>query len=97
MEFVEGQRLRSLLERSGKLPVEQAPSLAKQLAAGLSEAHRQSIAHRDPEPENIMLTPRNELKMMASGFRGRSPVPTSTMARGFARRWKSWGTSRGVA
>ncbi len=89
MEFVEGQRLRSLLERSGKLPVEQAPSLAKQLAAGLSEAHR------DPGPKNIMLTPRNELKMMASGFLGRSPVPTSTMARGFARRWKSWGTSRG--
>jgi zinc protease len=68
MEFVEGESLRSLLQRSGKLPVPQVFDLARQLAAGLSEAHRQSIAHRDLKPENIMLTTRGELKVMDFGI-----------------------------
>lgn len=68
MEFVEGESLRSLLQRSGKLPVDQALTLAKQLASGLAEAHRQSIAHRDLKPENIMLGPHNELKIMDFGI-----------------------------
>jgi zinc protease len=68
MEFVEGESLRSLLQRSGKLPVPQALDLARQLAAGLAEAHRQSIVHRDLKPENIMLTPQGELKVMDFGI-----------------------------
>src|SRR5438552_2774922 len=43
MEFVEGESLRSLLQRSGTLPIPQVLDLARQIAAGLSEAHRQSI------------------------------------------------------
>jgi zinc protease len=68
MEFVEGESLRSLLQRSDKLPIPQVLDLARQLAAGLSEAHRQSIAHRDLKPENIMLTTRGELKVMDFGI-----------------------------
>lgn len=68
MEYVEGESMRSLLQRTGKLPVDQAVTLAKQLASGLAEAHRQSIAHRDLKPENIMLSPRNELKIMDFGI-----------------------------
>jgi len=68
MEYVEGESLRSLLDRSGKLPLPQVLDLARQMAAGLSEAHRQSIAHRDLKPENIMLTPRGELKVMDFGI-----------------------------
>jgi predicted Zn-dependent peptidase len=68
MEFVEGESLRSLLQRSGKLSIPQTLDLARQLAAGLSEAHRQSIAHRDLKPENIMLTPGGELKVMDFGI-----------------------------
>ena len=68
MEYVEGESLRSLLDRSGKLPLPQVLGLARQMAAGLGEAHRQSIAHRDLKPENIMLTPRGELKVMDFGI-----------------------------
>ena len=68
MEYVEGESLRSLMDRSGKLPVPQVLDLARQLASGLSEAHRQSIAHRDLKPENIMLTPGGELKVMDFGI-----------------------------
>jgi predicted Zn-dependent peptidase len=68
MEFVEGESLRSLLQRSGKLPVPQVLELARQLAAGLAEAHRQTIAHRDLKPENIMLSTHGELKVMDFGI-----------------------------
>ncbi len=68
MEFVEGESLRALLEREGKLEVGRVLDLARQLAAGLAEAHRQSIAHRDLKPENIMLGPRGELKIMDFGI-----------------------------
>src|SRR3954452_18533531 len=54
MEFVEGESLRALLEREGKLDTPRSIDYARQLAAGLSEAHRQSIVHRDLKPENIM-------------------------------------------
>jgi zinc protease len=68
MEFVEGESLRSVLQRPGKLSIPQVLDLARQLAAGLSEAHRQSIVHRDLKPENIMLTPGGELKVMDFGI-----------------------------
>jgi zinc protease len=68
MEFVEGESLRALLERAGKLEVPQALEMARQLGAGLAEAHRQSIAHRDLKPENIMLGPQGELKVMDFGI-----------------------------
>ncbi|HXS95605.1 MAG TPA: protein kinase [Candidatus Limnocylindrales bacterium] len=68
MEYVEGESLRSLMDREGKLPVPRVLDLARQLGAGLGEAHRQSIAHRDLKPENIMLTPQGELKVMDFGI-----------------------------
>lgn len=68
MEYVEGESLRELLKRSGRLNVEQGLKIARQLTAGLAEAHRQSIVHRDLKPENIMLTPSGEVKVMDFGI-----------------------------
>ena len=68
MEYVEGESLRALLTRSGKVGLEHGLDAARQLTAGLAEAHRQSIVHRDLKPENIMLTPTGELKVMDFGI-----------------------------
>ena len=68
MEFVEGESLRSLLEREGRLETARATEFARQLADGLAEAHRQSIVHRDLKPENIMIGPHGELKVMDFGI-----------------------------
>ena len=68
MEYVEGESLRSLLRHTGKLDLARGLDMARQLAAGIAEAHRQSIAHRDLKPENIMLTPGGELKVMDFGI-----------------------------
>lgn len=55
MEYVNGQTLRDLLNTEGKLSEHKAVEIAKQLCAGLQEAHLQGVIHRDLKPENIMV------------------------------------------
>jgi zinc protease len=68
MEYVEGENLRALLRRTGKLGLDRGLQIARQLGAGLVEAHRQSIVHRDLKPENIMLDAAGEVKVMDFGI-----------------------------
>jgi serine/threonine-protein kinase len=56
MEFVDGQPLRSLLERRGTLPVPMAIDIMRQSLHALAEAHELGIVHRDLKPDNIMIT-----------------------------------------
>jgi serine/threonine protein kinase/class 3 adenylate cyclase len=67
MEFVEGESLLSRLNRVGALPVDQAFEIARQICAGLHEAHAQGIVHRDLKPANIMLDRRGTVKIMDFG------------------------------
>jgi serine/threonine protein kinase len=56
MEFVEGEALGSLIERSGHLEVKLALEIATQVAAGLAAVHKQKLVHRDIKPGNIMVS-----------------------------------------
>ena len=55
MEFIEGESLTSLVEKSGALPPMRAADIAKQAADGLQVAHDMGIVHRDLKPDNIMI------------------------------------------
>lgn len=55
MEFVPGEDLASLIRRIGRLPIEKAVEVARQICAGLAAAHRVGVLHRDLKPANIML------------------------------------------
>jgi len=55
MELLEGATLEEILKRNKKLNLNSAISIASQLAAGLSYAHRQGVVHRDIKPGNILL------------------------------------------
>ena len=55
MEFVEGEPLDKLIERSGRLEVGLALEIARQVAAGLAAVHKQKLVHRDIKPGNIMV------------------------------------------
>ncbi|MBL9043475.1 MAG: HEAT repeat domain-containing protein [Myxococcales bacterium] len=57
MEYLEGESLRGLLRREGKLPEDEAKDLALQMGQALLAAHSKGIVHRDLKPENVMLVP----------------------------------------
>jgi serine/threonine-protein kinase len=67
MEHVEGTNLRRLLD-DGPLPVEEVVALARDVAEGLAEAHRQGIVHRDLKSENVLVTPEGRAKIADFGI-----------------------------
>jgi serine/threonine protein kinase len=68
MEFVEGESLRSVLNRFGGLPVRKTTDLVLQICSGLKEAHAQGIIHRDLKPENVMIDVQGNVKIMDFGI-----------------------------
>src|SRR5689334_10226188 len=54
-EFVEGENLKQLLERSGPLPVRRALELAIEVGGALAFAHANGLVHRDVKPQNVLI------------------------------------------
>src|SRR5262245_11237348 len=65
MEFVEGETLENLIQRSGRLEVKLALEIATQVAAGLAAVHEQYLVHRDIKPTNIMVRLKEERSVTA--------------------------------
>jgi len=67
MEHVEGETLRDRIKK-GPLKPEEALDIVTQVAAGLSDAHRKGIIHRDIKSANIMVTEKCQAKVMDFGL-----------------------------
>jgi Tol biopolymer transport system component len=67
MELVEGPTLAERIAQR-PMPLEEALSIAKQIAEALEYAHDKGIIHRDLKPANIKLTPDGQVKVLDFGL-----------------------------
>ena len=68
MEYVEGDTLRDVLRREGRLSPHRAMTLAADICGALDFSHRNGIVHRDVKPGNVMITPQGTVKVMDFGI-----------------------------
>src|SRR6185503_1209429 len=55
MELLEGQSLRTLLDREGRLAPNVALDYTLQMLDGLEAAHAMGVVHRDLKPDNVFI------------------------------------------
>jgi non-specific serine/threonine protein kinase len=67
MEYVEGKTLKQIVEEE-TLSVKKVLDIGIQVCEGLAIAHEKGIIHRDIKSDNIMLTPRGQVKIMDFGL-----------------------------
>jgi serine/threonine protein kinase len=58
MEYLEGNDLGNLIDRTGALPIEEVCEIALQACEALAEVHAAGIVHRDLKPTNLFVTRR---------------------------------------
>jgi serine/threonine-protein kinase len=68
MEYVDGEDLRSLLRRIGRLPSDKAVEIARKLCAGLAASHGKGVLHGDLKPANIMIDGRGQVLITDFGL-----------------------------
>ncbi len=67
MEFVNGETLRTILNKVGALSGESVTAIARELVQAVAYAHSHGVLHRDLKPENIMITQEGHLKVLDFG------------------------------
>ncbi len=67
MELVEGESLRTWIERGKTLPAQTVP-LAMQVCEGLVYAHGKGVVHRDIKPENLLVDLSGNVKIADFGL-----------------------------
>jgi serine/threonine-protein kinase len=61
MEYLEGEDLKTLMLREGRLHPSRAVGLGCQVLRGLAAAHDKGIVHRDIKPGNVFITRRKDV------------------------------------
>ena len=68
MELVEGGTLREVLAARGRLDLPSAVAVLRSVLAGLAEAHRRGLVHRDVKPENVLISRTGDVKVADFGL-----------------------------
>jgi len=67
-EFIEGVNVRQLVEKVGRISLDDAVSYTLQVADALSHASAREIVHRDIKPSNIIITAAGRAKLVDMGL-----------------------------
>jgi eukaryotic-like serine/threonine-protein kinase len=67
-EYIDGENLKELLVRSGRLSINDALELGLQVARALAFAHEQGLVHRDVKPQNVLLNGDGRAKVTDFGI-----------------------------
>src|SRR5258708_908267 len=67
LKIVEGPTVADCI-REGPIPIDEALTIARQIADELQAAHQQNIIHRDLKPANIKLRPDGQVKVLDFGL-----------------------------
>jgi serine/threonine protein kinase len=76
MELVDGPTLAERIQQ-GAIPMEEALTIARQIAEALDTAHEKGIVHRDLKPANVKLRSDGVVKVLDFGLAKRSVPSTS--------------------
>ena len=68
MEVVEGETLAERIARSGRIEVDEALEIARQIAEALEAAHENGVIHRDLKPANVIVSPDAKVKVLDFGL-----------------------------
>jgi eukaryotic-like serine/threonine-protein kinase len=80
MEYVSGETLAARLRR-GRVSIDEALAIGRQLTAALSAAHAVGVVHRDLKPANVQITAAGIVKVLDFGIaRAAAPLPLASAA-----------------
>jgi serine/threonine-protein kinase len=87
MPFIEGESLRTILERRGRLSPREVQRILADVADALAYAHDRGVVHRDIKPGNILTLGSHALVTdfgVAKALRAALPTASSSTSSGFA-------------
>ena len=67
MDFVEGETLKTRLQKNGPMPWDRAKEIFRPAVHTMEQVHRAGLIHRDLSPDNLMLTPDGQVKILDLG------------------------------
>jgi eukaryotic-like serine/threonine-protein kinase len=68
MEYVDGRTITQLVNKHGRIPIDDAAHVMQQVADALAAAHAAGIVHRDVKPSNVLVDRRGFAKLADFGI-----------------------------
>lgn len=68
MQYVEGEDLKSILRKAGKIAPSEAVSIMQQICRALDACHSEGVIHRDLKPSNVMRDKAGRVLVMDFGL-----------------------------
>jgi len=68
MEYFDGESVTARMARWGRMREREAVTIITSVAAGLAEAHRSGLVHRDVKPDNLLISRTGRVKLANFGL-----------------------------